>query len=168
MTQMPKIRPKHIITVQGQEGEKLQDQRGFGDDEPAVGMMNQMMVEGSGMEGMDMGSMKPKAGTKTSGAIPYELEIENESTPARVGTNRLTLTIRNSKDRSPAKGLKLKAQVSMTSMDMGSEEPAVREVSPGKYTLKAPFAMKGPWAVKLIFPSGVEKILNFDVGSSSH
>lgn len=170
MPHMPKIQPKRIITVQGSEGETIQDQRGFGDQEPMVNMMNQMMVEGSGMEGMDMGSMKMAAAAPPAvdgAAIPYLIEVKSESTPPQVGANRLTLLIKNAKDNTPAPGLKLKAKVYMTSMDMGTEEPAIKEASPGKYQLKAPFAMKGPWAVKILFPNGGEKVLNFDVGSSS-
>jgi hypothetical protein len=49
-------------------------------------------------------------------------------------------------------------------MDMGTDEPRVRETSPGNYQLTATFSMKGPWAIKLILP-GEEKVLAFDVGS---
>jgi hypothetical protein len=46
---------------------------------------------------------------------------------------------------------------------MGTEEPDVREVSNGKYQVKAPFAMRGPWALKLIFSGAKEKVFSFDV-----
>lgn len=55
MKEMPKIEPKSSIVVKTkEEGEALQKARGFGAREPKVRMMNLMMVEGSGLEGMDM------------------------------------------------------------------------------------------------------------------
>ena len=52
MPSMPVLKPVRVYTVQGKEDwEKI---RGFGDKEPHVRMMNLMMVEGSGMEGMEM------------------------------------------------------------------------------------------------------------------
>ena len=54
----------------------------------------------------------------------------------------------------------------MTSMDMGTEKPEVREVAPGKYRLKAVFSMKGPWAVKVVLPEGGEKVLTFEAGAA--
>ena len=62
MPGMPKIAPKKSYSVSSVDAsEELQEQRGFGDKEPEVRMMNLMMVGGSGMEGMTMesgGSMK--------------------------------------------------------------------------------------------------------------
>ena len=55
MPSMPRLQPQKIFIVK--DGLELESQRGFGAQEPMVRMMNLMMVEGSGMEGMDMGSM---------------------------------------------------------------------------------------------------------------
>lgn len=56
MPNMPRIAPKRVYTVPTREaGEELLESRGFGDREPSVRMMNLMMVEGSGYEGMEMG-----------------------------------------------------------------------------------------------------------------
>ncbi len=183
MTTMPKIQPKDTYTIKSTEqGEDLQDQRGFGDKESEVRMMNLMMVEGSGYEGMDMASatgkvaahsgheMKMAQTEKDTAKISamqmssYEFEVSPSST--KVGANVITVTIRDATAQVPISGLKPKAQVYMRSMDMGTDEPRVREVSPGKYQLKATFSMRGPWAVKLMLPKE-EKILNFEVSSSS-
>lgn len=186
MNQMPKIKPKASYTVESKEkGEDLLDSRGFGDKEPMVRMMNLMMVEGSGVEGMDMNGtamsgsghemhhahqMKMAANEEkqepSSMKMTSQLEYEVSTSPPKpkVGANSVTITIRDSKTRKPSRGLKLKAQVYMMTMDMGTSEPRVREIAPGKYRLKATFAMKGPWAVKLITPSE-EKVFNFDVQS---
>ncbi len=184
MTQMPKIKPKTSYTVQTNEkGEDLLDSRGFGEKEPMVRMMNLMMVEGSGYEGMDMNdaSMKsnaghemnhghqmkmaanesPQAETPSAASSDFKFEATIAPSPAKVGANTVTITIRDSKSGESKKGLKPKAQVYMTSMDMGTDEPRVRESSPGKYQLKATFSMKGPWAVKLILPNE-EKVFNFE------
>ena len=46
------LKPKRVFIVD--DPEKLQAEAGFGKDAREVGMMNEMMVEGSPMEGMDM------------------------------------------------------------------------------------------------------------------
>lgn len=199
MPSMPKIQPHKVMTVKG--GEDFESQKGFGDQAPMVRMMNLMMVEGSGMEGMSMdmsmdmssempggmpnnkhsdhmqmnsvaqNEMKhsenksgaPKASEITNADSPYDFQAKNLGGANTVGVNQIEIAITDSKSQKPAKGLNLKAQVFMTSMDMGTEEPEVKEISPGKYQVKAPFAMKGPWAIRLILPDKKEKILNFDV-----
>lgn len=172
MTQMPKIQSKTSIVASDEKGEELLEGRGFGDKEPTVRMMNLMMVEGSGLEGMEMNhepSMKTAANDKrpTPPSIPSSSNLQFEArvapNPAKIGANVVTISIRESKSGAPKKGLKPKAEVYMTSMDMGTDEPRVRETSPGQYELKATFSMKGPWAVKLTL-AGEEKIFNFDVG----
>lgn len=187
MTHMPKIKPKNSYIVQSNEkGEDIQDQRGFGEKEPMVRMMNLMMVEGSGYEGMDMndgmmkasdhkmdhaGHMQMAANEKrpseeaSASATSYKYEIQTTPAQAKAGANTVMISIQDAKTGKPVKGLKPKAQVSMTSMDMGTDEPRVREVAPGKYQIKATFSMKGPWAVKLILPQE-EKVFNVDVQSS--
>lgn len=166
MASMPVITPTRVFTVQ--EGQDLESQRGFGDQEPTVRMMNLMMVEGSGMEGMDMAmnethSAAASANTPSQTEGNYDYEIKQPS-KAKVGTNSVDVLITDKKSKKPAKGLHLKSEVYMTSMDMGTETPAVKEISGGLYRIKAPFSMKGPWAIKLIFQDGKEeKVLNFDV-----
>jgi hypothetical protein len=67
MQAMPILKESKSYTVPNKEaGEDLQDQRGFGDQEREVSMMNLMMVEGSGYEGMDMSDMK-MGGMKMAG-----------------------------------------------------------------------------------------------------
>jgi hypothetical protein len=172
MPSMPKINPKQVITVHGNED--FDSQKGFGEQAPMVRMMNLMMVEGSGMEGMSMdmamAENENKAPTKQDtnrsdvmSESPYEFNVIGNPKSPKVGTNIIEITILDMKNKKPAKGLKLKAQVFMTSMDMGTEEPKVKEMAPGKYQVKAAFAMNGPWAVRLIFQNGSEKVFNFKV-----
>ena len=185
MPSMPKLQPKKIMTVQGNED--FESQKGFGDQAPMVKMMNLMMVEGSGMEGMTMdmsndksmnmsiaegGHNEPKQSNKKiskSEKVPddssYDFVVKNLSGPAKIGVNKIEVSITDLKTKKPVKGLMLKSQVFMTSMNMGTEEPEVKESSPGKYQVNAPFAMKGPWAVKLILPDNKEKLLNFEVNT---
>ena len=186
MSNMPKIQPKKSYTVKNaDQGDELLDKRGFGDEEPRVRMMNLMMVEGSGMEGMDMDmsgmkmaandskgahsghpapakSMAPPASAPESS--PYRIELVSPTGSPKVGSNVIQFWVKSSKDDKPAPGLKPTAEVAMTSMDMGTEKPKVKETAPGKYSVKAPFSMKGPWALKLMFPGGATQVLNFDVG----
>jgi hypothetical protein len=197
MPSMPRLEPTKVRTVNVDDD--LDAEKGFGDQAPMVKMMNLMMVEGSGMEGMsmDMSMDAPKQSAKTSAekmdpgmkmaqneqklkpvtksnlaqsnAVgtssdqDYEISAKSMSGAVNVGTNTIEISILDSKNKKPVTGMKLKAQVFMTSMDMGTEEPSVKEVGAGKYQVKAPFAMKGPWAVRLILPNAKEKILNFDV-----
>jgi hypothetical protein len=107
-----------------------------------------------------------KASQPTANKEPsYEISANSTSDAVNVGTNMIEISITDLKDKKPVIGLKLKAHVFMTSLDMGTEEPRVKETARGKYQVNVHFAMKGPWAVMLILPNGKEKILNFDVPS---
>lgn len=155
MKQMPQIKPKRSYQVQTlKQGEQLVEQRGFGADEPQVRMMNLMMVGGSGLEGMDMQTEPTAAPTHShqarASADQSIYEYMLKPTAVRVGRNLLTITVRERKTSSVAKGLKFKARVFMTSMDMGTEQPSVRETAPGQYQVQVNFSMQGPWAVQLI------------------
>jgi hypothetical protein len=187
MPGMPMIKPKKTYTVPSVEaGEELQSQRGYGDEESMVSMMNLMMVGGSGYEGMDMSQMKmggmnmpqgehgaheahqghematpDKSGPAATGG--YDIQTKITPTPPKVGPNILEITISDNKLHRPVPGLKLKVQVFMTSMDMGTTEPKVKEISSGKYQVKAIFSMAGPWAVKLVLPHGEEQVFRFNV-----
>lgn len=182
MASMPTIQPKRVYTVTGKDD--LRAGQGFGDQEPMVKMMNLMMVEGSGMEGMDM-EMPSKlaandkatvtdssmgdmniAGTDAAKGIGlvYEVKLESPAT-AKVGVNVVQFKVTDIKTKKPARGLKLKSQVAMTNMDMGTESPQVSEKTPGVYEVRAGFSMKGPWAVKIQFPDQSEKVLNFEAAS---
>ncbi len=182
MSNMPTIQPKKVYRIKSaEEGEQLQEQRGYGDQEPMVRMMNLMMVGGSGYEGMDMEQMNAKGGHEghaehsghSMGAMSAPMPAEGQTAqydllgeivpkPPKVGANVFELRASIKNTQKPAKGLKFKAQVYMTSMDMGTEEPKVLEVSPGRYQTKAVFSMKGPWAVKILFPEGGEKVFTFE------
>jgi hypothetical protein len=182
MKQMPLIQATKSYTVPSNEaGEELVQKRGYGDQEPMVKMMNLMMVEGSGIEGMSMDSMPmarndeaaPKTAAKNPGKVPTEMRGSLDSmdiqtnialSDAKVGSNTVVIKISDAKSKRPAVGLKLKAQVTMASMDMGVEEPKIKEVAPGKYQLNAVFTMKGPWLLKLQTGDGSERVLKYEAG----
>lgn len=179
MKHMPQINAQKTYVIESnQKGEDILDGRGFGDKEPIVRMMNLMMVEGSGYEGMDMANASTKANGNSemkhahqmnenepklqAKNTAYKFEAKVAPGPAKVGANTIVIVIRDLKTGEPTHGLKPTAQVYMTSMDMGTETPRVREVAPGEYQVKATFSMKGPWAIKLSLPSE-ESVINFDV-----
>jgi len=85
------------------------------------------------------------------------------SKPA-VGSNLLELSLTDSAGK-PVTGLKLSATVEMTSMNMGSTHPAVREIGGGKYQLRPTFSMEGPWRVSLSASDKVHLSLEFEAGS---
>jgi hypothetical protein len=179
MPNMPKVNAKRVYMVKSQEeGETLLDDRGFGEKEPEVKMMNLMMVEGSGYEGMDMAGMKLSKNDKgtpsmdmsgsgkneassAEGAHSYEVKQTIKPNPPKPGVNTIEFLV-NDKSGKPAKGLKIKSEVKMTSMDMGTENPKVKEIAPGKYQTKVSFTMQGPWAVTLTFPNGEQQTFNFN------
>jgi hypothetical protein len=175
MSEMPILKPKSSYTVPSKDaGEALLEQRGYGDKEPEVKMMNLMMVRGSGFEGMDMDQMKmadakspapnhsmdsmkmaDTSGTET-------IELTQSSSTGKVGPNTYEFSVKD-KNGKALKGLKIKTQVYMLSMDMGTESPKVKETKPGVYQTKANFSMGGPWALKIITPSS-EKIFEIQAG----
>jgi hypothetical protein len=167
MPRMPKIAPKKIFPIESTEqGNTLLEQRGFGDQEPAVRMMNLMMVGGSRYEGM---SMEQSSASSTSPApaegqtATYDIQSLIHPEPPHVGANILDIDVHVKNGGAPARGLKITAHVYMTSMNMGTEELSLRAVSPGKYQAKVSFSMAGVWAVKILLPEGGEKTLTFNV-----
>lgn len=167
MPSMPKIAPKKTYKIGSvQQGETLLEQRGYGDQEPAVRMMNLMMVGGSGYEGMDMehaaAAGTPKVPSPAEGqTATFDVQSKITPDPPRVGLNTLDIEIHAKNGGAPVRGMKITVQVYMTSMNMGTEESVAKEVSPGKYRAKVAFSMAGPWAVKLLLPEGGEKVLQF-------
>ncbi len=173
MPSMPRIEAKKVYSVPSEEeGERLLEDRGFGDKEPEVRMMNLMMVEGSGFEGMDMDDMSQAdmkhASTKGHHAghkaVTASDEVKNNA------NNEIELTAR---PESPIVGAnkyefkalpksKIKAEVYMTNMDMGIDSPKVKEIRPGIYQVKANFSMAGPWALKITTPRG-EQVFDIQV-----
>lgn len=173
MKQMPMLKSKTRFEIKSvEQGKELEAQRGFGDHENEVRMMNLMMVEGSGYEGMDMSGGAETAKNSPSpkethhhhqpSLEPYTLRVELKQDHAQVGPHQMILTITDTQTGKPLSGLKLQASVYMTSMDMGTDHPTVKEIHPGSYRLKVVFSMAGPWAVKLASPR-FEKILSFQV-----
>lgn len=187
MAAMPTIAAKKSYPVPTTEaGETLLEQRGFGDEEPEVRMMNLMMVEGSGMEGMDMGAMNIDAKKMAAGGSPkhgdariaspstvsskadtsYVVVSQLAQSPAKVGSNILQIRVTELRSKHPAAHLRLRVKVAMTSMDMGTEEPTIKEISPGYYSTKVAFSMQGPWAVTVILPGGEQNVFNFNAVKS--
>lgn len=181
MPHMPQAQEKGAYVIQNEDqGATLQDERGFGDREPMVRMMNLMMVEGSGYQGMDMSGMAMEArpaakapvsapvavlasaAATSSAKLPYRFDLTTTPTPPKVGTDLLVFRIRTP-DGKPLKHLKLKAQVYSTDMDMGTDEPRVVEKAPGVYQVKAAFSMQGAWAVKLLLPAHGEQVFPLSV-----
>lgn len=173
MPSMPILKPKKIFKIENTE--ELESQKGFGNEAPMVNMVNLMMVEGSGMEGMDMAGAtlaqtaapahsmdQMRADSPSKAGQGFQIEIVSKA-ETQVGNNNIEFKV--TENQKIAKNLKLKAQVYMTSMDMGTENPSVKEIKPGFYQVKSGFSMKGPWAVKIIFPDKTEKVLAFEVGA---
>ena len=70
------------------------------------------------------------------------------SSPAKSGDNVLDIAITSAAGK-PVTAAKVTAQVAMTSMDMGTASPAVKETGKGHYTSTVVFSMAGPWRVTL-------------------
>ena len=161
MPAMPKIQAKKVFSVKSKdEGETLIENRGFGDKEPEVRMMNLMMVEGSGYEGMDMTNMS-QADMKTEGmksantqsthsghamairAQEPDIAIELTKFPPtpKVGANFYEFTL--------APKTKATAEVYMTSMDMGTETVNSQPDGKGNFSATADLGMSGNWRLRV-------------------
>jgi hypothetical protein len=169
MTSMPLAKESRVFNVTGTENFKAT--QGFGRDEPKIKMMNLMMVGGSGYEGMDMSALDtPKSVpdlqiervTHTQPSL-FEMSSSITPDPPEVGTNQLDVLLIHSKTRKPVTGQKLKAEVAMSSMDMGTDEPTVKEVEPGHYRMQVSFSMQGPWTVTLKDQNQWQSVLKFSV-----
>jgi hypothetical protein len=185
MQQTPRLLPKRVVTVTGNEDWDLQ--RGFGKDAAMAEMMTLMMVGGSGMEHMRMAPMKRGGmamagmgmGAMATGAAgeadrPKRLNVSAtlSPNPPAVGANMLDIVVTDANGK-PVTGLKLATSVAMTSMDMGTEHPQVIEGPAGHYITMVSFSMSGPWRVMLAGsvpgadPTGaVRAALDFNVGST--
>lgn len=212
---MPQLKEKGVTTVTGQENWKVRT--GFGKNYGMVAMMNQMMVEGTGMDkmkmdvmkmdfsaqnftededdktdasaasmpGMKMDGMKMNAAPRVGGDKPKsasapkaggmkdmdmkDMDMKNmdmskpspgkaQMPPAaltvtaslraapKVGDNPLDITVLDAAGK-PVAGASLTTRVEMTSMDMGTAKPPVKEVGGGKYAGTVKFSMAGPWRV---------------------
>jgi hypothetical protein len=184
MHQMPRLQPKRVLTVTGNED--WGSLRGFGKDSAMAEMMTLMMVGGSGMEHMKMAPMK--RGGKERGDMDMaamaagatdtadqknglNLSATVSPNPPIVGDNTLDIAVTDASGK-PVTGLKLTTSVAMTSMDMGTERPKVVEGQEGHYTTAVNFSMKGPWRVTLTASAPgnqnaglVRAALDFHVGS---
>src|SRR5262249_17429781 len=116
MPTMPLAKPLRTITVTGKED--FEAIRGFGKEASEVEMMNLMMIEGSGMEAMEMGGMKtgPESAVAApapskAGNSPYEVFAHVSPGPPRVGANTLDLTVIDHSTGKPSSGLSLRAEV---------------------------------------------------------
>lgn len=188
MQQVPRLQPKRVVTVTGNEDRE--SQRGFGKDAAMAEMMTLMMVGGSGMEHMRMGPMKKGsmslAGRNIGGMNVGDMAMSGASNPSQglpitftvtpnppvVGDNALDIAVTDASGK-PVTGLKLAASVAMTSMDMGTTKPKVTEGQAGHYTAVVNFSMKGPWRVMLTggapeneAAGAVRTALDFNVGST--
>lgn len=208
---VPQLQEKGTYTATGNEDWKMQ--AGFGHNAGMVGMMNQMMVGGSGGEGMKMAPMSMKfgkenfakpeaddaagtddmAGMDMSGGkgaakfdpakpdamagmdmsknkgMKMDAPTPASSTPAapasstpasappavaatinapKAGDNALQITVADAQGK-PVAGAKIATTVAMTSMDMGTTHPAVKDMGNGKYVATVNFGMAGPWRVKV-------------------
>ena len=204
---IPELKETGTYTATGTEDWKMQT--GFGHNAPMVGMMNQMMVGGSGSEGMKMAPMSMKfdeknyakpegdeaAGTDDMAGMDMggkDKGIKRDapapaspgpaspspaapaSAPSAVaatinapksGNNALQITVTDAQGK-PITGAKITTSVAMTSMDMGTTHPAVKDIGNGKYAATVNFSMAGPWRVNVkVTPPGQNmqiKAFDFD------
>ncbi len=170
---IPRLQEKGTYTATGDEDWKKQT--GFGHNAGMVGMMVQMMVGGSGMEGMKMAPMNMKfdeqnyakpAGDEAAGdmagmdmggkkdampgmkmpAAASSATITAALSAPKSGDNALQIAVTDAQGK-PVTGAKITTSVAMTSMDMGTTHPTVKELGGGKYAASVNFGMAGPWRV---------------------
>jgi hypothetical protein len=64
----------------------------------------------------------------------------------KAGDNALDIMVKNAAGK-PITAAKVTTEVAMTSMDMGTDYPSVKEVGKGHYATTVSFSMAGPWRV---------------------
>lgn len=96
--------------------------------------------------------------TKTSLKITAKM-----ASAAKSGDNALDIVVTNAAGK-PLTSAKITAQVEMTSMNMGTTSPLVKETGKGHYTTTVNFSMTGPWRVivKVAVPGQKPQIKSFD------
>ncbi len=83
--------------------------------------------------------------------------------PAIVGHNTLQISVRDDSGK-PQPGAKVILSVLMTSMDMGTAHPPVKDLGGGEYSATIDFSMAGPWRVKAVVGSA-SQVLDVKVGA---
>jgi hypothetical protein len=180
MSQIPMAQEKKVYTVTGKEN--FDEIEGYGQNDSMAGMMNLMMIEGSGMQEMKMTPMKEDAtdslalggtvedpgnemtinhsdhGAKTD-AISALTHVTVTPNPPIVGDNKIEFLMTD-KNGKVINGMKLKTLISMVKMDMGASSPQVKDEGEGHYSVKANFSMAGQWIVKIIGSKNEEFIFN--------
>ena len=116
-----------------------------------------------GMMQCGMG-MAPRHAQPAAAAAGHVLKITaTMAFPAKPGDNALDIAVMD-KAGKPVTAAKVTAQVAMTSMDMGTASPEVREKGKGHYAATAAFSMAGPWriTVKVAAPGRKPEVKAFD------
>lgn len=107
------------------------------------------------MAAMDTAAMDTATGTSAAATVAA---VISPDPPKAQQVLLLTLTVTGSNGK-PLVGAKVKAAVAMTSMDMGTTFPAIKELGGGKYQGIVSFAMQGPWRVSVTVTAPGEKTL---------
>jgi YtkA-like protein len=100
------------------------------------------------------------------------LQTENLKIAADLGThnvggNRLIIRVA-AFDGKPVEGATIKIDVAMTSMDMGTGHPGVKELGQGRYEATVPFSMAGGWRIRVtVTKDGVTETKTLDVAAES-
>ena len=125
------------------------------------------------MPGMAMDNPNIPKPTPEAGGTPRALTVSSVTAviapapPKAQRASPLTLTVMGS-DGKPLVGATVTASVAMTSMDMGTSHPAVKDLGDGRYQGQVEFSMAGPWRVTVtVTPPGggapVTKALDYAV-----
>ncbi len=99
--------------------------------------------------------MPAATSSNTSSGKTTPLVIKGTISNPKSGDNTLTLKVTTAAG-APVAGAKVASTVAMTSMDMGTTHPPIKEVGNGQYRGTVAFSMSGPWrvTVKVTPPGG--------------
>ena len=119
------------------------------------GKMNCAPGAGGMMQcGMGASSSLPQSPERTTHVLKITATL---ASAAKSGDNTLGITVTNAAGK-PVTAAKVTAQVAMTSMDMGTATPAVKEIGKGHYTSMVAFSMAGPWRITLKVAAPGQKV----------
>ena len=126
-------------------------------DSSGCGMMGDMGMTGNNGQkplGKTDGGMpmrQPPAPVSPAPA-PAPLTVQAQVPTAEVGANDVRVLVR--RGDVVVKGATVALKSAMTTMDMGSERAAAREVTPGEYHATVRFSMAGPWRITVTASEG--------------
>ncbi len=91
--------------------------------------------------------LKGQGGSNSAGGSQAPLELVSQPNPPQTGNNTFIITVRDENGK-PVDNAKVKVDINMTTMNMGTQQGTATSQGDGKYAASARLSMRGPWRVR--------------------